>query len=275
MAVRPTYLLRPRSGWQSLDLMELWRFRDLLIQLGVRDVKLRYRQTAMGVAWVLIQPIVTAMVFAFLFGRVARLSTNNIPPFWFAFTGLIAWGFFQGIVSRASASLVQSSPIISKVYFPRLVLPLATIISCLLDFAVGLVIMLIGLVGIGLIPDVRVLLLPVWLLLFLLLAAGVGMYSAAITARYRDLQYALPFVIQFFAYASPVGYATNSVPPDLRGWYALNPLVGLLEAFRWSILGTANFSWAATGYASVISVCVFVFGMYGFRRVERSLADVL
>ena len=275
MAEHPLLILRPRSGWQSLDLAELWRFRDLLLQLGVRDIKLRYRQTALGVGWVLIQPLITAGVFAFIFGRVAHLSTGGIPAFWFAFAGLTAWGLFQGILSRAGASLVQSAPIIAKIYFPRLVLPLASVISCLLDFAVGLVVLLIGLLSIGRIPDARLLLLPVWLLLLLLLSAGVGMYAAAITTRYRDLQYALPFVIQLLAYASPIGYSTQSVPANLLRWYGLNPLVGLLEAFRWSLLGTVNASWGTTAYASIVSVAVFVFGMYGFRRVERSLADVL
>ena len=275
MAVRPLRVLRPRSGWQSLDLAELWRFRELLYQLGVRDIKLRYRQTALGVGWVLLQPLLTAGIFAFVFGRVARLSTNGVPAFWFAFAGLTAWSVFQGILSRASSSLIQYAPIISKVYFPRLVLPLATVVSCLLDFVVALLLLFVGLLFLGINPGVRVFALPIWLILLLLLASGIGMYAAALTARYRDLQYALPFVIQFLTYASPVGYATDAVPLELRSVYFLNPLAGLLDAFRWSLLGTSLPPLWVLGYSAGLSIAVFLWGMYGFRRVERTLADVL
>lgn len=272
---KPYLTIRPRNGWATLDLRELMQFRDLLVTLAVRDVKLRYRQTALGVVWVVLQPLMAAGIFSFVFGRVAKLPSDGVPYFLFAYAGLLGWNSFSSTLAKSSACLVGSSQLISKVYFPRLILPLSTVFSSLIDFGVAFVMLLVLLLMHGMSLSFTLLLVPVWLSLLLLLALGLGLFTAALMVTYRDVQHVLPVVVQFVMYASPVAYAVSAVPQKLRMVYFLNPIASLMEAFRWSVLGRGDVAWGAVAYASVACVIVFILGAFSFKSMERRFADVI
>jgi lipopolysaccharide transport system permease protein len=271
----PHLIIRPASRWAAIDFKELWQFRDLLLTLAGRDVKLRYRQTALGVIWVVLQPLLAAGIFSFVFGKVAKLPADGVPYFLFSYAGLLAWNAFYGTLTKSSGCLVQNAQLVSKVFFPRLVLPLSTVYSALVDFAVALGMMAVLLVMNGIPLHAGVLLLPVWLALILMLALGFGLFCAALMVTYRDVQYVLPVVTQFVMYASPVAYAVSAVPQHLRAVYMLNPLAGLLEAFRWSLLGRGTLQTGAVVYAALFAVVVFVGGTFAFKRMEGRFADVI
>lgn len=268
--------LRPSGGWRAIDVRELVRFRDLWIQLASRDVKLRYKQTALGVAWVLLQPIATAGLFSFVFGVVAKLPSEGVPYFAFSFAGLTAWNVFSSTLAKTSACMVGNAALVSKVYFPRLILPLSLVASTLIDLMVSLALLAVLLVVYGLPPSAPMLLLPAWLLLLLLLALGLGLIGAALTVTYRDVQYALPVLIPFVLYASPVAYRVTDVPAAYQtAFYLANPLASLIEGFRWSLVGTAAPAWPWVLYASAVALAVFLTGALTFQRMERKFADVI
>lgn len=276
---KPEFTIRPSSRWSALKLGEVWQFRDLLLTLAMRDIKLRYRQTAMGVAWVILQPLIAAGVFSLVFTRLAGLPTGGVPPFVFTFAGMLAWNLFNNTLSKSGGALVGNTHLVSKVFFPRLILPLSTVFSTLLDFGVALAMMIALMIGFHVAPGWGVLLLPVWTLLLLLLALGFGLAASAAMVKYRDVAFMLPVVLMFLLYASPVGYET-SVAHKLGHWsflYFLNPLAPLLEAFRWSLLGpkAGGVHWHFVGYAAVLSVLVFVAGAFHFKKSEREFADVI
>ncbi|MCS6775813.1 MAG: ABC transporter permease [Chloroherpetonaceae bacterium] len=271
----PYAVLRPRRGWQSLDLGEIWQFRDLLLALAMRDVKLRYRQTALGVVWVVLQPLIAAGIFAFVFGRVARLASPGGSYFLFAYAGLMGWQAFHTTLTRAGTSLIQNASLISRVYFPRLILPLSVAFAAVIDAGVSLVLFLGLMRAQSVSLPVGFLTFPLWLGALVLLGASIGLYAAAAMARYRDVQYVLPVFSQFLLYASPVGYATTAVPESARTIFLLNPLAGLLDALRWSLLGSPAPHWPAVLYAVGVSLATFLCGMIAFRRLERNLADVI
>jgi lipopolysaccharide transport system permease protein len=270
-----TTVIRPTRGWQAVNLREVWRYRDLLLTLAERDVKLRYRQTVLGVIWVVLQPLVGAGIFAFVFGRVAGLSSEGIPYFVFAYAGLLGWGAFLNTFTRASNSLVGNAHLVSKVYFPRLVLPLSTVLSALLDFAVAFAVMLVLLVVYRVNPGLRLALLPLWLLLLVSLGVGLGLFAGALMVSYRDVQHALPVLVQFLLYATPAGYAVAAVPENLRAVYYLNPLAGALEAFRWSLLGVGTLSVAALAWSAVAAALALAWGATSFMALQRRFADVI
>ena len=273
---RPYKVIKPKSGWQALNVRELWQFRDLLLILAQRDIRLRYKQTVLGVVWVVLQPLISAGIFAFVFGKVAKLdSPAGVPYFVFAYTGLLAWNLFSSTLTKVSGSLVSNSNLVSKVYFPRLVLPLSTVFSSLLDFAVALVMLVVIMAVTHVAPGIGLLLLPLWMALLLLLATGVGLYAASLMVSYRDIQYILPVTTQFLMYASPVGYAISHVDAKFRTLYLLNPLASLLEGFRLSVLNRGQLQPAMVAYAVLFSVAVFVLGAFAFRRMERKFADVI
>jgi lipopolysaccharide transport system permease protein len=253
----------------------VWRFRDLLLMFAVRDLKLRYRQTALGVAWVLLLPLLGAGIFALVFGRVAKLPTAGVPYFLFAYVGLLGWNLFQGTVVRAGTSLVSNAHLISKVFFPRVIVPLSAACSAAIDTGVAFLLLLILLPAYDVALTPAFALVPVWLFLFQVLALGLGLYAAALSVSYRDVIHILPIAVQFLLYASPVGYRTSLVPGSFRAFYVLNPLAGLLEALRWSLLGGAPPSWSHVGYAAVASCALLVAGAFAFRRMERRFADVI
>ncbi len=268
-------VIEPETRWAALDLRELWQYRDLLVTLAGRDVKLRYRQTALGALWVVLQPLIAAGIFAVVFGKVAKMPSDGLPYFLFSYAGLLAWNAFSGTLGKVSSSLLGNANLVSKIYFPRLVLPLSTVLGTLIDFGVALVMMAALMVFYGVAPGVGVLLLPVWLGLILLLAVGVGLFVAALAVTYRDIQYVLPVLTQFLLYGSPVAYAISVVPAHLRPYYFLNPLSGLLEAFRWSLLGTGGLRWEYVAYSAAFAVIAFLGGTMAFKQMEQRFADVI
>jgi lipopolysaccharide transport system permease protein len=272
---KPYITIRPSSGWQAINLRELWQFRDLLLAFAQRDVKLRYRQTALGVVWVILQPLLAAGIFSFVFGKVAKLPSDGLPYFVFSYAGLLGWNAFSATLTKVSGCLLQNSNLVSKVYFPRMVLPLSTVFSTLIDFGVAFAMMavMMAIYHVALTPGI--LLLPVWLALLVMLALGCGLYAAALTVSYRDVQYMLPVLTQLLLYAAPVAYAISKVPEHLRAIYLLNPIAGLIMAFRWSLLGTGRLDAGATAYAVLVTIAVFAGGAFSFKKMERKFADVI
>jgi lipopolysaccharide transport system permease protein len=285
---KPLLTIEPRPGWVPLNLTEIWQFRDLLMGLAGRDVRLRYRQTALGVSWVVLQPLIAAGLLSFVFGLIAGMpKTGELPYFVITYANMLAYNTFSNTLSKAGICLVGNAQLVSKVYFPRMVLPLSTAISTLLDFAVSAVVLVIMLavfhsrVSLGW----GVLLFPVWMAIILILSLGIGLWASALTVSYRDVQYVLPVMIQFAMYASPIAYTLAAVQekavrhhmPGLITLYMLNPLSSLLEAFRWSCLGSGegelHIGWLA--YSLAVSVAVFLLGCVAFRRMERRFADVI
>lgn len=266
--------IRPGRGWAAINLRELWAYRDLLAILAWRDVKLRYRQTALGVIWVVLQPLLAAAIFSVIFGLFARLPSDGAPYGLFVLAGLLPWTFIAGIVQRAGNSLVAEARLISKVYFPRLLIPLASAAAVLIDLAVGLAVLGLATAASGVAPGWRLLSLPLFGMLGLLLGVGASLWIAALNVRYRDFAYALPFLIQVWLYASPVVYAGSLVPERWRALYCLNPAVAVIEGFRWAILGSPPPGAATLAAGALISLALFVGGALFFRRVERGIADV-
>jgi lipopolysaccharide transport system permease protein len=274
-APRPYLKIRPSSGWRALDLAQVWQYRDLLLTLAKRDIKLRYRQTFLGVLWVVFQPLMAAGIFSFVFGKVASLPSDGIPYFMFSFAGLLGWNLFSNTVGKAGGSLLGNAHLISKVFFPRIILPLSSVVSTLIDFAVALAMLAVLMAIYHVAPSSSLLLLPVWLTLLLMLGLGAGLLTSAMGVTYRDIGYIVPVLTQFLLYASPVAYATSAVPPRLRVYYFLNPLSGLLDAFRWSLLGRGEIQWGCVAYSMVFCVALFALGALMFKRMERKFADVI
>lgn len=271
----PLIRIRPAKGWKPLDIRQLWKFRELLFTLGSRDITLRYRQTALGVFWVVAQPLMAAGIFTFVFGRVARLPSDGTPYFLFAYAGLLGWNAFSSTLTKVSASLVGNSNLISKIYFPRLILPLSTLYSMMVDFVVSLAMMLV-LMALYHVPfGPRLLLLPGWLLLMEMGAVGVGLYVSALMVRYRDVQYILPVAVQMLLYASPVAYGVSAVPGRLLAFYHLNPVSAVLEGFRWSLLNVGTLSAGPLIYSVAVSAACLAAGAYAFKRMERIFSDVI
>lgn len=254
---------------------DLLHHRDLVWVLALRDLKLRYRQTALGVTWVVLQPLLAAGILSFVFGNVADLPTEGIPTFVFTYAGMLAWTTFSQTFQRATTSLVSSAALVSKIFFPRLVLPISTVFSIMVDFCVSFVVMLILLYTNDLAPDARILLLPVWLAFLLMISEGVGSFLATFAVRYRDIPQITPVIVQLGLYASPVAYAVNAIPDRYLTLYYLNPLVALLEAFRWSLAGTAFPSIGHLSYSIAVAVIAIVVGTVTLERRERTFADVI
>jgi len=268
-------VLEPPRAWEGLGLKACRGYGDLLGAFVLRDIRLRYRQTALGVAWVLLQPLLGAGLFAFVFGTVARLDSGRTPYFVFSYAGLLGWMAFANTLTKANAVLLQNASVITKVYFPRILLPLSAMLSSLLDFAVALVMMaaLLGVAGIGV--SARVLLLPVWILMLLTLALGCGLMGGALSVRYRDVPYITPVLIQFLTYASPVAYRLAVVPQPWRHWLWLNPLSAPLEACRWSLLGVGTLNLHSLTYSAAAAVLLLIAGAWVFNRLETTFADVI
>lgn len=254
---------------------ELWFARDVAVRLAQRDIIVRYRQTVLGVAWVILQPVAAAGVFSLVFGAVANLSSDGLPYFLFSLGGTLAWNLFNNVMSRASASLLQNQALVSKVFFPRILVPFSTAASTLLDFLVGLGVAVILLFVYHVNPGWAVLLVPFWALLIVMLAMGIGLALAAMTVKYRDVGYVMPWLTQILLYGSPVAYAVSSVPAHLRWLFEANPITWFLNAFRWSLLGgQAPELWQVGGLV-VLSAAVLFAGTLYFQSHEREFADVI
>ena len=272
---KPYLSIRPTRGWAAINFREVWQFRGLLMSLASRDLKLRYKQTALGVIWVVIQPLLAAGVFSFVFGKVAKMPSDGVPYFLFSYAGMLGWNLFSSTLSKCSTCLVGNSQLVSKVFFPRLVLPLSTVPSTLVDFAVALGMMIVLMLINQITPTLNLLLVPLWMGTLILLALGIGLATAALSVGYRDVQYILPVFLQILLYASPVAYAVSAVPRNLRAIYYLNPLSSMLEAFRWSFLNTGHPAVIPLCAAAAISLATFVIGAVCFKRMERKFADVI
>jgi len=272
---RPFIRIDPRAGWARHDLREIWRYRELLGFLVWRDIKVRYKQTVLGVVWAILQPLVPVVMFSVIFGRIAKLPSEGIPYPLFALTGLLPWQLFATALTSASNSLVGSAGLITKVYFPRLIIPLAAVCAALVDFGISLVLVVLLLAWYGIAPGVGVIALPLLVAFALATALGVSLWTSALNVQYRDVQYLLPFVMQAWLLASPVAYSMTLIEsPRWRVLYALNPLAGIVQGFRWALLGAAPPG--ATAFASVsFTLLLLVGGLMYFRRTEDSFADVI
>jgi lipopolysaccharide transport system permease protein len=270
----PLFSIVPQRGWVGLNLRELWAYRELLYFLTWRDIKVRYKQTVLGVAWAIIQPVVTMMVFTLFFGKLAHMPSDGIPYPIFAYSGLLPWTFVSNAVSGAGDSLVGSATLITKVYFSRLVIPCAAVCAALVDFAIAAVV-LIGMMGwYGIGPHWGMLMLLPLALTAVLLAAAVGMWMSALNVKYRDVRYALPFLIQVWMFATPVIYPASIVPERWRWLMGFNPLTGVIDGFRSALFGLP-FHWGDAAAGAAIALAGFVYSAYAFRRMERKFADIV
>jgi len=274
-AEAPNLIIRRTQGWSALNLRELWRYRDLLAILVERDIRLRYKQTALGVVWVVLQPLIAAAIFATVFGRLVKIPSEGQPYLLFVFCGLTAWTYFSQALQRASNSLVSNSQLVSKIYFPRLLIPLAHTLAVLVDLAVMILILLLLMAFFHVVPTMRFLALPFFLLLATLTSIGVSLWFSSLSVKYRDFMHTLPFLIQVWLYASPVIYPATIVPQPWRTWYSINPAVGFIEGVRWSALGHSSLNGSMIWITTVASVLIFFSGAFFFRRTEREFADII
>jgi len=271
---KPVVIIEPSKSWVALNLRDLWQYRDLLYILTMRDIKVRYKQTLLGAAWAIIQPLFTMLIFTLFFGKLAGMPSDGIPYPIFAYAGLLPWTFFSNAVTNSGNSLVGNSNLITKIYFPRMIIPMASVASGLLDFVIafGLLVVLMFYYRVGL--SINLLMLPVLLVLTSLLAIGVGMWMSALNVKYRDVRYALPFLVQLGMFASPIIYPLSLVPEKWRWLMALNPLAGQIEAYRSAFFGKP-FDWLSLGVSAVLTFAVLVYSAYNFRRMEKSFADII
>jgi lipopolysaccharide transport system permease protein len=264
-----------RPGWHALDLAELWRYRDLLYFLTARDILVRYKQTLLGVGWAVIQPVFTMVVFSLFFGRLAGIPSDGVPYPVFAFCALLPWQIFATALTSAGNSLVQNQNLITKVYFPRLAIPLAVVGSSLVDFAIAFAVLVVLMLAYGVVPGAAVVTLPLFLLLAVAAALAVGLWLSALNVRYRDVRYVLPFLVQIWLLATPVAYPSSLIPERWRWLYGLNPMAGVVEGFRWALLGVDSSPGPMLAVSAVVTAMLLVGGLYYFRRVERTFADVV
>ena len=275
-ATRPTHLLTATRGFAALNLREVWQSWELLLSLAWRDVRARYKQTVLGAFWILAHPLLAAGIFTFIFTLVADLKApGGLPYFLFTLSGLLAWNGFSSVLSRSSGALVGNAALVSKVYFPRLVLPLATVLTVVIDFLVTLALLAVLTVIFWHLPGWNVLFMPLCVALLWALALGMGLCAAAVAVTYRDALYVLPVLTQFLMWGSAVLFPTERVPPQYLPILYLNPLVSLIEAFRWSVLGVGRVRWDCFGYAAAFAIVLLVCGAVAFRRMERRFADVI
>jgi lipopolysaccharide transport system permease protein len=266
--------IKPSKGWTSLQLDELWRYRELLYFLTWRDIKVRYKQTVLGAAWAIIQPFFTMVVFSLFFGRLARIPSDGIPYPIFSYAALVPWTFFANGLTQSANSLVGSANLIQKVYFPRLILPIATVFSTAVDFGLAFLVLLGMMLYYGIVPTTNVLWLPLFLLLALVTSLGVGLWLAAMNVQFRDVRYVVPFLVQFWLFATPIAYPSSLLHEPWHTLYGLNPMVGVVEGFRWALLGTQNELGPMVAISALAALIVLVSGAFYFRRMERTFADI-
>ena len=263
--------IEPSKGWVSLRLGELWEYRELLYFLTWRDIKIRYKQTVLGATWAIIQPLLTVVVFSIFFGRLGKIPSDGIPYPIFSFTGLVPWTLFVYGLAQSSNSLVGSQNLIKKVYFPRLTIPIASLFAGIVDFLIALAI----LVYYAVTPSMNMVWLPFFFLLTLVTSLGVGFWLSALNVEYRDVRFAVPFLTQFWMYATPIAYPSSMLPEPWRTLYGLNPMAGVVEGFRWSLLGSHTQPGPIILASSGVAVIMMVSGAYYFKRMERNFADVV
>ena len=269
-----TTIIEPSRGWIPVNLRDLWRYRELLYFLTWRDVKVRYKQTLLGFAWAIIQPFFMMIVFTLFFGNLAKIPSEGLPYALFVYSALLPWTLFSAGVTRSSSSIVNETNLVKKVYFPRLIMPLAGILSPVVDFTIAFTILIGMMFYYGYVPTVNIILLPGFILLALMTALGVSLWLSAINAKYRDVHYTVPFLIQIWLFASPIVYSSSLLPEKYQLIYGLNPMAGVIEGFRWVLLGTDP-PGQLISVSVIIVILVLISGAFYFRRQEKSFADVI
>ena len=269
----PELVIRPARGWVALNLPDLWRYRELVFFLAWRDISVRYKQTVLGAAWAIIQPFFTMVVFSVFFGSLAKVPSDGLPYPVFSFCALLPWQLFAYSLTESGNSLVSNQNLISKVYFPRMVIPLAATLGGLLDFLIAFVVLLGMMAFYQIRPTTAVWTLPLFVLLAIITALGAGLWLSALNVEYRDVRYTIPFLTQFWMFLTPIAYASSIVPAQWRTLYGLNPMAGVVEGFRWALLGTGSPPGALLAVSTAVSLFLFVSGMFYFRRMERTFAD--
>jgi lipopolysaccharide transport system permease protein len=270
----PAVHIEPSHGWVNLHLKDIWLYRELLFFLIWRDVKVRYKQTALGASWAILQPFLTMVVFSLFFGRLAQLDSEGLPYPIFNYAAMLPWTYFSQSLALSSNSLVASANLVTKVYFPRLIIPMSSVVSGLVDFGIAFTVLIGMMVFYGIYPSMAVLLLPLFLLLALITALGVSLWLSALNVEYRDIRYTVPFIVQFWMFASPVVYSSKLLDEPWRTLYGLNPMVGVIEGFRWALLGTDP-PGPMIALSVLVSIILVISGLYYFRRMEKKFADVI
>jgi len=268
-------IIKPSHGWAALNLRDLLLYRELIFFMIWRDLKVRYKQTFLGASWAILQPFLTMVVFSIFFGTLAKVPSDGVPYPIFSYTALIPWTLFSKALQDASRSLVANSHMITKVYFPRMILPLSSVMAGVVDFLIAFVVLLGLMVFFNIFPTVNVLVLPLFLLLALVTALGVGLWLSALNVLFRDINYVLPFLTQFWMHLTPVAYPSSMIPSEWQVIYALNPMAGVVEGFRWALLGTGQPPGIMTLVSSITAVVLLISGMFYFRRMERLFADMV
>jgi lipopolysaccharide transport system permease protein len=271
----PVIRIEPSRGWVSLRLHELWEFRELLYFLAWRDIKVRYKQTALGVAWAIIQPFFTMVIFSIFFGKLGRIPSDGIPYPLFAYAALVPWTFFAHGLNQSSNSLVTGAQLIKKVYFPRLVVPVAAVLSGVVDFILAFIVLLGMMLYYGLAPTANIVWLPAFLLLALITSLGVGLWLSTLNVQYRDVRHAVPFITQFWLFLTPIAYPSTLLSEPWRTLYGLNPMAGVVEGFRWALLGTDTQPKAMIFVSCLMALAILIAGAFYFRRMEKTFADVV
>ncbi len=271
----PVLRIRPSRGWQRLNLAEVWHHRELVYFLSWRDIKVRYKQTALGAAWAIIQPFMTMLVFSLFFGKLAKMPSDGIPYPLFAYAALVPWTFFANSLTQSSNSLIQNSNMLKKIYFPRLIIPIGTILSGAVDFLVAFAVLLIMMLYYGVVPSANVVWVPFLLLLVVGTALGIGLWCSALNVRFRDVRYAIPFVTQFWLFATPIAYPSSLLGEPWRTLYGVNPMVGVVEGFRWALLGTQTAPLGLLLLSTVTAIVTVVTGAFFFKRMEKTFADTV
>ncbi|MDD1777656.1 MAG: ABC transporter permease [Candidatus Helarchaeota archaeon] len=270
-----TLLIKPSRGWVSLPLNELWKYRELLYFLVWRDIKIRYKQTVLGATWAIIQPLFTMAVFSLFFGKLARMPSDGVPYPLFSFAALVPWTLFSNGLSQSSNSLVGSAHLITKVYFPRLLIPIASVFSGALDFLISFFVLLGMMAVYGMLPTSNVVWLPLLVLLVFLTSLGAGMWLSALNVQFRDVRYAIPFLTQFWLFATPIAYPSSLLSEPWRTFYGLNPMVGVVEGFRWALLGTESTPGPMVIVSFFAALTLLIGGTFYFRRMEKTFADII
>lgn len=270
----PVIVIRPMKGWVPVDLRELWDYRELLYSFITRDIKVRYKQTALGAAWAVIQPLFMMIVFTLAFGKLAKIPSEGLPYPLFSYAALLPWTLFAEGITRSTNSMISNAGIMTKVYYPRLIMPVAGVLSPLIDFIIAFIILLGMMLYYGFLPNANILFLPVFLVLGLATSLGVGLWLSALNVQYRDFQYTVPFLIQLWLFASPVVYPSSLLPEPYRMIFGLNPMAGVIEGFRWALLGTAPPSALIVVSALMVTI-ILISGAFYFKRMEKIFADVV
>ncbi|MBD3183127.1 ABC transporter permease [Candidatus Poribacteria bacterium] len=271
----PITVIKPSGKWSFPSFREVWKYRELLYFLVWRDVKVRYKQTILGAAWAVIQPFFTMVVFSIFFGRFAKVPTDGLPYPIFAYSALIPWHYFAHALSQSGQSLVREQRLITKVYFPRLVIPLAPMFSGLVDFAIAFILLIAMMIWYGIKPTIGILALPLWTILAMMTALAVGTWLSALNVKYRDVRYTIPFLTQLWLFSTPIAYSSSIVPERWRALYGLNPMVGVVEGFRWGLLGKAPPSMTMVLISAGVVLVLLIGGLVYFRRTERTFADIV